>query len=550
MAGEIEEPFRLSLQVDSVHSGSVSFGRFESEALCWERRSSFSHNRYLEEVERCSKPGSVTEKKALLEAHFRKKGFLGLNSPGCLNDAESWSNKSDVPREMINDGEIGQMNDANRCTRFEETEVYGTPFPEPQSELSAVATNNADHFSGHGTGIQADGGERHSLISANSLFLVEKKDSLDSEKSNLDENHVSDIVIDKFHGNHTNLEYSTDPSPKAHLQGSSTKERTPTKTECKKPRATPRNRVEENRRYTSSNASQLSEKKVSKTVAVRSTMAITSETRNRHLMHETSKYKPGAATRRVDKLNSAEKDSTNRSITGPKLRQSTNRVSPAVGADNSRLRENNNRFSFKNNEHAQRRQEFDLKLVAKMQTKEAKIHEVRAIAQERKTGEIKQLGKSLHFKATPNRGAFREPHGPKTTTSNIRLHKLPSKASNPRIGVAKNQQSSNKGAAEQTVSRCGSMRTTDLPQASATSCHSTVTSDSCTSSPAGASNRYPSPAGKRLISKKKELEKERPTSSRKNKVPEGNQMHKVKTTDAKQKIRTTRAGQVATNATS
>ncbi|PHT97145.1 hypothetical protein BC332_33927 [Capsicum chinense] len=57
MAGDIEEPFRLSFQADSWQSGSISFGRFEKEALCWERRSSFTHNMYLEEVEKYSKPG-------------------------------------------------------------------------------------------------------------------------------------------------------------------------------------------------------------------------------------------------------------------------------------------------------------------------------------------------------------------------------------------------------------------------------------------------------------------------------------------------------------
>lgn len=51
---------------------SVSFGRFETETLSWEKWSSFSQNRYLEEVERFSTPGSVIQKKAYFEAHFRK----------------------------------------------------------------------------------------------------------------------------------------------------------------------------------------------------------------------------------------------------------------------------------------------------------------------------------------------------------------------------------------------------------------------------------------------------------------------------------------------
>lgn len=51
---------------------SVSFGRFESDSLSWEKWSSFSPNKYLEEVEKCSTPGSVAQKKAYFEAHYKK----------------------------------------------------------------------------------------------------------------------------------------------------------------------------------------------------------------------------------------------------------------------------------------------------------------------------------------------------------------------------------------------------------------------------------------------------------------------------------------------
>ncbi|OIV94537.1 hypothetical protein TanjilG_25599 [Lupinus angustifolius] len=51
---------------------SVSFGRFENESLSWERWSSFSPNKYLEEVEKCATPGSVAQKKAYFEAHYKK----------------------------------------------------------------------------------------------------------------------------------------------------------------------------------------------------------------------------------------------------------------------------------------------------------------------------------------------------------------------------------------------------------------------------------------------------------------------------------------------
>jgi hypothetical protein len=51
---------------------SVSFGRFENDSLSWEKWSSFSQNKYLEEVEKCATPGSVAEKKAYFEAHYKK----------------------------------------------------------------------------------------------------------------------------------------------------------------------------------------------------------------------------------------------------------------------------------------------------------------------------------------------------------------------------------------------------------------------------------------------------------------------------------------------
>lgn len=66
------------MQAGSIHSGSISFGRFETEPLSWERRSSFSRNRYLEEVEKCSTPGSGIKKKEYFEAHFKKKGLFGI----------------------------------------------------------------------------------------------------------------------------------------------------------------------------------------------------------------------------------------------------------------------------------------------------------------------------------------------------------------------------------------------------------------------------------------------------------------------------------------
>lgn len=55
-----------------VLGDSVSFGRFTSESLAWEKWSTFSHKRYVEEAKSYAQPGSVAQKKAFFEAHYKK----------------------------------------------------------------------------------------------------------------------------------------------------------------------------------------------------------------------------------------------------------------------------------------------------------------------------------------------------------------------------------------------------------------------------------------------------------------------------------------------
>ncbi|XP_052187464.1 protein WVD2-like 7 [Diospyros lotus] len=66
-----ENKTRESLDSGVALEASVSFGRFENDSLSWEKWSTFSPNKYLEEVEKCSTPGSVAQKKAYFEAHYK-----------------------------------------------------------------------------------------------------------------------------------------------------------------------------------------------------------------------------------------------------------------------------------------------------------------------------------------------------------------------------------------------------------------------------------------------------------------------------------------------
>ncbi|MCD7453142.1 hypothetical protein HAX54_019885 [Datura stramonium] len=80
---------------------SISFGRFMSESLDWERWSTFSHKRYVEEAERYAKPGSVAQKKAFFEAHYKKiaaqKAAALLEQANTPNETTSQENpKSEI----------------------------------------------------------------------------------------------------------------------------------------------------------------------------------------------------------------------------------------------------------------------------------------------------------------------------------------------------------------------------------------------------------------------------------------------------------------------
>ncbi|KAM7484131.1 hypothetical protein LguiA_000140 [Lonicera macranthoides] len=51
---------------------SICFGRFMTDTLDWEKRSAFTQNRHLEEAKKLSKIGSVAQKKAYFEAHYKR----------------------------------------------------------------------------------------------------------------------------------------------------------------------------------------------------------------------------------------------------------------------------------------------------------------------------------------------------------------------------------------------------------------------------------------------------------------------------------------------
>ncbi|KAK4381962.1 protein WVD2-like 7 [Sesamum angolense] len=124
-----------------VLTTSVSFGRFMSESLDWEKWSAFTHNRYLEEAEKYSKPGSVAEKKAYFEAHFKRRRAAKLleqqNAAASVLPATSMvednsSFESDLaPRDSSS---------VNENIKEGEVQTREQDFPVPQNGSYAAST--------------------------------------------------------------------------------------------------------------------------------------------------------------------------------------------------------------------------------------------------------------------------------------------------------------------------------------------------------------------------------------------------------------------------
>ncbi|KAL8549616.1 hypothetical protein ACS0TY_008457 [Phlomoides rotata] len=288
MAGEIEEPFTFDFRVDSFDSGSISFGRFESEGVCWERRSSFLHNRYLEEVEKCSKPGSVTEKKAYFEAHFRKKGFPVLTSLECPDDKFS--------RQELS--EIGHMNSSAQSDQS----LDGLDNNKLLTECETRVDKADDHI------------ELGTTLAISSESVIQMKENLDCETAYSDPNE----------GVQTSLSKKNSASKPDHI----------------KPRLVPRVSPGSSRRCTPVVTSKAAKKTSG------------DPQKHRLLHKTTKYDQGASETKGVDSAAGREVRSRSRSIVEPqkvsgRAIQSANRVKPAVGVSKSGTRQDTSKSTKK-----------------------------------------------------------------------------------------------------------------------------------------------------------------------------------------------------------
>ncbi|GAV81325.1 TPX2 domain-containing protein [Cephalotus follicularis] len=123
---------------------SVSFGRFDNDSLSWEKWSSFSPNKYLEEVEKFATPGSVAQKKAYFEAHYKKIAAKKAELLDQEKDIDSgpWrSNDQSCGDLSGNDGRTGTEFDISNDKSSVEGEKQETKF---DTEVSDTQFNIAN----------------------------------------------------------------------------------------------------------------------------------------------------------------------------------------------------------------------------------------------------------------------------------------------------------------------------------------------------------------------------------------------------------------------
>ncbi|KAG0491476.1 hypothetical protein HPP92_004874 [Vanilla planifolia] len=430
MAGVYEDG--VTLQIGNLPTDSVSFGRFELEQLPWERRSSFTHNRYLEEAEKYATPGSVSKKKEYFEAHFKKKAFHHQATEEFQNVSETIESAwGDNYRHMTDFGRQSSMGlvDFSFCdekativtdqheaveneqeesssaelpleirsliSKIDKEQVNGTPCSDgaPESEHSHKGSQQGDC---NNCGIVEDSNSNvfHKQIAENRDALSKITSSVIEVSIQQKAENVSVKTSDAVDHKSGNLKMRAhltiqQMSLKASGTGHSI---APGKTMAEKSNKKIRPRA-----------------KLEKQTAPK--VSLVSSTENMNIKSLTSgiiqpKLRPEHDSEEDLRANASEvipHKAVGKS--GNVVRQSANRVKFIAKAE---IKPASNVFTFKSSQRAEKRKEFNMKLEEKLHAKEAEMNERKSRSEVLKHAEIKLLRKSLNFKATPMPSFYHE----------------------------------------------------------------------------------------------------------------------------------------------
>ncbi|XP_020251713.1 protein WVD2-like 7 isoform X1 [Asparagus officinalis] len=466
MAGETEDC--ISFQADRLPTGSISFGRFELESLSWERRSSFSHNRYLEEVEKYSTPGSVTQKRAILEAHFKKKPLLPQASLENQFTAECQTAGNDLDHHTGCSDEFEDHGDDERRPEFiwyddtpsgsdghdmMECELQET-WP---SEISAEsvpynverAVDRTCELSDHDEVIHNQWVHEPVMSNKDDLHIVseqepdnkavimeellEKKEAVEEQVEKKEATIVEELKSD-VSSNRPVVEKKKSPTLNKRAQRAPLKGKEAVDQKTAKTKQINKLPVQQNMRKPSTERSYVSSGKA----LSRSTGNLETETTRRTKSVKQSTLRaptpksPDPKTSKEPSINTKAKVSRGNprsdvntekdlrikkstimphSVSGKSemdVRRPVSRSKRVPDSAKEETKQNGVIFSLKSDERAEKRKEYYMKLEEKLHAKEAEMSEIQARTQEQTEAAIKQFRRTLNFKATPMPSFYHE----------------------------------------------------------------------------------------------------------------------------------------------
>ncbi|XP_055806694.1 protein WVD2-like 7 isoform X2 [Solanum dulcamara] len=119
---------------------SISLGRFTTESLAWDKWSAFPHKRYVEEAERYAKPGSVAQKKAFFEAHYKK---IAAQKAAALLEQENTQQDTLAVDSNVNSSMEGVVDVKEKENAVPLTHVAS--LNEPQETISGSELSETSH---------------------------------------------------------------------------------------------------------------------------------------------------------------------------------------------------------------------------------------------------------------------------------------------------------------------------------------------------------------------------------------------------------------------